>query len=144
MGVDNNQLFLGTCDEFRFSPFNGIYKYKNWDFSATWIFASGRPYTSPEGGYQTTLLDGSVQQYINVSDKNAIRLPEYHRLDIAATLNWKSGKGAARALSLSIFNVYNRSNVWYKQYIVQSGNVVENNVNYLGITPNLSLIWRLR
>ena len=122
----------------------GIYKYKNWDFSATWIFASGRPYTSPEGGYQTTLLDGSVQQYINVSDKNAIRLPEYHRMDIAATLNWKSGKGAARALSLSIFNVYNRSNVWYKQYIVQSGNVVENNVNYLGITPNLSLIWRLR
>ncbi len=122
----------------------GIYKFKSWDFSATWIFASGRPYTSPEGGYQTVLLDGTAQQYINVSDKNSVRLPEYHRLDIAATYNWKSGKGAARAISLSIFNVYDRANVWYKQFTVQSGNVIVNNVNYLGITPNLSVIWRLK
>ncbi len=122
----------------------GIYKYKNWDFSATWIFASGRPYTSPEGGYQTVLLDGTAQQYINVSDKNVARLPEYHRMDVAATFNWKSGKGAARAISLSVFNVYDRANVWYKQFTVQSGNVIENNVNYLGFTPNLSVIWRLK
>ena len=26
----------------------------NWDFSSTWIFASGRPYTAPTGGYQLT------------------------------------------------------------------------------------------
>jgi hypothetical protein len=115
-----------------------IYKLGNWDFSATWIFASGRPYTAPEGGYQITLLDGTTKDFINVSEKNGLRLPNYHRMDIAATYNWKRA-----SLSGSIFNLYNRSNVWYKEFQIVSSQVLETNVNYLGITPNVSFAWRL-
>ncbi|MBL7817352.1 MAG: TonB-dependent receptor [Saprospiraceae bacterium] len=122
----------------------GIYKLKNWDFSATWIYASGRPYTAPTGGYQLTLLDGSTRDYITVTDKNGLRLPDYHRLDIAATLNFKSRKGAARSISASIFNLYNRTNTWYKEFQIESSEIIETSVNYLGITPNLSFSWRFR
>ena len=117
----------------------GIYKLGNWDFSATWIYATGRPYTAPEGGYQLTLLDNSSKDFINVSEKNGLRLPDYNRLDVAATYNWKWA-----SLSASIFNLYNRSNTWYKEFLIQNNQVLETNVNYLGITPNVSFNWRLR
>jgi ferric enterobactin receptor len=122
----------------------GIYKLGKFDLSATWIYASGRPYTAPTGGYSVTLLDGSQRDYINVSDKNSLRLPDYHRLDVAATYNWKSQAGAARSLSVSLFNAYGRTNTWYREYEVQENQVIETDVNFLGFTPNISFTWRLR
>jgi ferric enterobactin receptor len=122
----------------------GIYRLGKWDLSATWIYASGRPYTAPEGGYNLTLLDGSLKSYINISEKNAYRLPAYHRLDIAATYTWKGSAGGARSIGFSLFNLYDRQNVWYKEFEIQNNQLIETNVNYLGITPNLNISWRLR
>jgi ferric enterobactin receptor len=122
----------------------GIYKWKRWDFSATWIYASGRPYTAPTGGYQVTLLDGSTRDYINVSNKNSLRLPDYHRLDMAATFNWKSAGGAPRSVGVSLFNMYGRKNTWYKEYEIQENQVIQTDVKFLGFTPNVSLSWKLR
>jgi ferric enterobactin receptor len=122
----------------------GIYKLGKFDLSATWIYASSRPYTAPEGGYNLKVLDGTEKSYINVSEKNGYRLPDYHRFDVAATYNWKSKSGAARSLGFSLFNVYGRQNVWYKEFDVQDNQVIETNINYLGFTPNISFSWRLR
>lgn len=121
----------------------GLYKWHNWDFSATWIYASGKPYTAPEGGYQITLLDGSSQDFLNISSKNAYRLPDYHRFDVAATYNFKVGNAPAN-LGLSIFNLYNRANVWYKEFEIIDNQVIATDVNYLGLTPNLTFGIKLR
>ena len=122
-----------------------IYNFaRNWDFSSTWIFASGRPYTAPTGGYQLTLLDNTTRDFNTVTDKNGVRLPAYHRLDLALTYKWKGKTGAPRNISFSIFNFYNRTNVWYKEFQIESGQVIETNVNYLGFTPNISASWSLR
>jgi hypothetical protein len=107
------------------------------------IYATGRPYTAPTGGYQLTLLDGAKKDFITVTDKNGLRLPVYNRFDLATTYNWKSVKGAPRNISLSLFNVLNRTNTWYKEFLIESGQVVETNVNFLGFTPNLSISWYL-
>ena len=80
-------------------------KIKKWDLSAAFIFATGKPYTAPESEYQLTLLDSTTYNYIHVSDKNSYRLPDYHRLDISATYNWK-GSYTENAFSFSIFNLY--------------------------------------
>jgi len=114
------------------------YHWRNWDFSGTWIYASGKPYTAPEGGYTVTLLDGTQKSFVTVSTKNGKRLPDYHRLDLSATLNFKLGKRIPATLGFSVFNVYNRSNVWYKQFEIIENTIVETNVNYLGITPNVN------
>jgi len=119
------------------------YKWRKWDFGATWIYATGRPYTAPEGGYQLTLLDGTTADYINVSVKNGNRLPDYHRLDLSATYNFQFGFSPA-SLSFSLFNVYNRSNVWYNEYEIVDNEVIEVPVYYLGITPNVTLSVRLK
>jgi len=121
----------------------GLYRWRKWDFSATWIYASGKPYTAPEGGYQITLLDGTTQDFLNVSAKNAYRLPHYHRFDVAATYNFLFGKAPA-TLGFSIFNLYNRANVWYKEFEILDNQVIATDVNYLGITPNVTLGVKLR
>lgn len=122
----------------------GSYKYKKWDFAATWIYSSGRPYTSILGAYQLTLLDGTVKDFTNPSDKNANRFPAYHRMDISATYNFSPTVN----IGFSIFNLYNRTNTWYKKFQVITQDDISalqvTNVNYLGFTPNVIFSWKLK
>ena len=123
----------------------GMYKHNRWDFSSTWIYATGMPFTAPEGGYQLTMLDGTTKDYINVGAKNALRYPDYHRLDLAANYHFLNEHGKDIGyIGVSIFNVYNRQNVWYKKFQIVDGTVVVTNVNYLGFTPNITLSLKIR
>ena len=121
-----------------------IYKWYNWDFSSTWIYATGKPYTSVDGGYTQSLPDGSTRTFYIVSDKNANRLADYHRMDIAATYNVKIEKIGSASISFSIFNLYNRKNEWYKIFNSQSNYIVETTKNFLGITPNITLTYKFK
>jgi ferric enterobactin receptor len=128
----------------------GLYNFKRWDFSATWIYATGRPYTAPSGAYTMTLLDGTTQDFFTVTTKNSIRLPDYHRFDVSATYKLLMGRREDKkrrelgTVSFSIFNVYNHKNIWYKQFAIESGEIIETNISYLGITPNITLSLKLR
>ncbi|MFK7922321.1 MAG: hypothetical protein AB8H47_10220, partial [Bacteroidia bacterium] len=75
--------------------------------------------------------------------KNSYRLPAYHRLDLSATLKFNMGSLPA-SFGLSVFNVYNRQNVWYKEFEVVDGDLLETDVTFLGITPNFFLNIKLR
>jgi ferric enterobactin receptor len=120
-----------------------LYKWRQWDFSATFVYATGKPYTAPEGAYTVRLLDGSTQDFLNISAKNAYRLPDYHRMDIAATYHFNFGSSPA-SLNASIFNLYGRTNVWYKQFEIVDNQLLETDTNYLGFTPNLTFSVKLR
>ena len=123
----------------------GMYKWKKWDFSSSFLFATGKPYTSILGSYTVTLLDGTVRDYTEPSTTNGNRFPAQHRLDIAATYNFKKA-----SFSFSIYNVYNRNNVWYKKFqTVQDPTTGDRylnitDVNYLGITPNVTFTYHLK
>lgn len=127
-----------------------LYNWKRWDFSATWIYATGRPYTAPSGAYSVTLLDGSTQDFFTVTTKNGLRMPNYHRADISVNFKLLAGnKGDTKRreigyIGFSIFNLYNRTNVWYKTFSIENGSVIETNVNYTGITPNITLSLKIR
>lgn len=108
-----------------------------WTMSGTWVFASGKPYTTPVGWYEVELLDGTTKSFLSVGEKNAYRLPNYHRLDLSVIYNIKVDKYRDTEVGLSIFNVYNHSNVWYKTFEIVDDQVVTTNVNTIGITPNL-------
>jgi hypothetical protein len=130
-----------VTNEFKFV---NSYKHKKWTFSATWVYGTGKPYTPALGGYSLELLDGTTTDYIDVGNKNSLRYPDYHRLDIAINWAYKLGDVGKGTIGFSIFNLYNRSNVWYKEYQVVDGAVVETDVNTLGILPNLTLSFQLR
>ena len=79
--------------------------------------------------------------YYAVSDKNSMRLPDYHRFDMAASYRFKlfTQRERQNTLSFSVFNLYNRQNVSSKQFQVVENVILDSNISYLGITPNVSL-----
>jgi ferric enterobactin receptor len=134
----------------------GLYKFRRWNFAATWIYGTGRPYTAPSGSYDVTLLDGTTSSYFTVTNKNGLRLPDYHRMDISVNFKLfgggsygyssvkREGRREIGYIGFSLFNVYNRNNAWYKQYDLIEGEIIETNMNYLGIMPNFTLSLNLR
>lgn len=122
-----------------------LYHLGRWAFSATWTFATGKPYTAPLTSYTVDDFTGQSHSYLTISDKNALRMAPYHRMDVAITYDLlKVDSRKTGSIGFSLFNVYNRSNIWYKQYTIVNNQVITSNVNYLGLTPNitLSLRWK--
>lgn len=139
-----NYYFYASNDVTNEFKIVNSYKWRKWDFAATWIYATGKPYTAPEGGYMITLLDGTTQDYINVTVKNGMRLPAYHRLDVSATYSFILGPDSPCTVSFSVFNLYNRQNIWYNEYEIVDNEIVKTPVKFLGITPNINLTIKFR
>jgi hypothetical protein len=139
--LQSDQYFYANQDVTHELKMVGIYKWGNFDFSASWIYATGRPYTAPVGGYSLKLIDGTTQSYYAVSDKNSYRLPAYHRMDIAASyrFNLFNQRGKPNSLSFSVFNLYNRINVSSRQFQLVDYAILQSDISYLGITPNVTL-----
>ncbi|VAW09887.1 TonB-dependent receptor [hydrothermal vent metagenome] len=80
---------------------------KKWSLNSNFIFQTGQPTNYPIGQFQFEEL---VIPYYGF--RNRERLPNYHRLDIAATLTpkKKDGKKKQSEWVFSIYNVYNRRN----------------------------------
>lgn len=137
----SEDLFPASHDATHEFKIVGLYKYKKWDFGATWVYATGKPYTAPEGGYEIDLIDGGTQDFVAFGDKNGLRLPDYHRLDISANYNFQIGerKKTPGRIGLSLFNLYDRKNIWYKEFEILDGEIVETDVSFLGFTPNVSI-----
>ena len=126
--------------------FVSMYDYKKWSFSLTWLFASGRPYTAPDGAYSVNMLNGTKQVFIDFGTKNSSRLPDYHRMDIGVNYHLRSSETGREwgNIGLSVFNLYNRRNIWYKQYQIIDGNIIETDKLFLGFTPNITLTLKLK
>jgi len=78
--------------------------------SMNWVYASGAAVTFPTGRfeYENTI----VPVY---SERNSYRMPDYHRLDVGATI--KLGKMVPNKkfygeLNVSVYNAYDRKNAW--------------------------------
>jgi len=139
--LQSDQYFFANQDVTHEIKMVAIYKWGNFDFSASWIYATGRPYTAPVGGYTLKLIDGTTQSYYAVSDKNSYRLPDYHRMDVAASyrFNLFYQRGKQNSISFSVFNLYNRINVSSRQFQLVDDVILQSDISYLGITPNVTL-----
>jgi hypothetical protein len=120
------------------------YTYNKWVFALTWIYATGRPYTAPSGGYELTTPDGTTEDFIAIGEINSLRLPDYNRLDLSATYNFDFGGKMHGSLGASLFNVYNRQNVWYKEFEIVDDYLIETDVTLLSITPNITFTIKLK
>jgi hypothetical protein len=111
-------------------------KFGRWTASGTFIVATGKPYTDATG--VSTISIGGGDRTIGFPEfgpKNGARLPAYHRLDLA--LSYDHPIGSARgSLGATVFNVYNRKNVWYKEFQAFSSELVENDVHLMGLAVN--------
>ena len=75
------------------------------ELSADWIFSTGQAMTVP----LQTYVDGNGEQITVYSERNAFRMPAYHRGDISMSFH-KQHKKFRRTWVLGLFNVYGRDN----------------------------------
>lgn len=109
-----------------------------WNISSTFIYATGKPYTAPISQYSLMMLDNTVHSYTHVSKKNEYRLPDYHRFDISVSKKFRMKKNTLN-VGLSIFNVYNRANISYYEYNLESQPIIITAVTGLGFLPTIFL-----
>lgn len=123
----------------------GIYSLKKWDFSACWVYGSGRPYSGPRGQYSINTISGNSITFLDVDARNAFRLPPYHRLDLSASLRFEKEKIRGKT-GVSLINIYDRDNIKYRFYQSYDEFDSSNNLNktikvtdvkLLGFTPNV-------
>jgi hypothetical protein len=140
-----NKGMVFPADHDRRHEVNVVAKYNLgvYSFAATWVYASGSPYTAPESQYFIPLLDGEVNSYIHVSDKNANRLPDYQRLDLSASRKFESDNWATE-IGVSLFNTYNHKNVWYRDYNLDTTPITITDVVMLGFTPTVYIQMNLK
>ncbi len=113
--------------------------------SLTWIYATGKPFTEPIGAYTLETPSGGKMNFMVVDKKNNARYPDYHRMDLLAKYDFSFIKAFKASASISLFNLYDKTNVWYREYIYdQSSGITETNINLLGFTPNLTISFQLK
>ncbi|MCB0687049.1 MAG: hypothetical protein KDC53_11000, partial [Saprospiraceae bacterium] len=53
--------------------------------------------------------------------------------------------GTSRASTgISLINIYNRGNIWYKEYEVVEGELFETNISLIDFTPSIFITWDLK
>lgn len=108
LGINKGKWYSTPYDRTHDFSFTGNYKLnEKWSFGANLIFQTGRPVTYPNGQFQYNGL--SIATY---SERNANRLPAYHRLDVAATLTPRKNKNRRwqGEWVFGIYNLYSRRN----------------------------------
>jgi hypothetical protein len=94
---------------------------KSLDLTLRWEFGSGFPFTQTMGYYDRLVLDNvfdgefvseTGNPYTRLGDKNAARLPVYHKLDFSAVYRFTL-LGLRGTLGGHIVNLYDRKNMFY-------------------------------
>jgi hypothetical protein len=95
---------------------------ENVNFSASWIFQTGRPFslavgfseciTTNDFDFENNIPYYSFYEMRLFAGRNTFRMKPYHRLDIALSLT-KEKKRGVRTWNFSIYNLYNRQNPYY-------------------------------
>lgn len=107
-GINNDDWYNARQDRTHDLAIVAMYQLnKKWLLSANWIFYTGDAVTYPSGKYT---VDNEV--YFYYSERNGYRMPNYHRLDLGATVQLKQRKKFSSELSLSLFNAYGRANAY--------------------------------
>jgi hypothetical protein len=107
-GINNNQWYNARQD--RTHDFAIVASYelsRKWTLSANWVYYTGDAITFPAGKYQ---VDGQTVFYY--TNRNAYRMPAYHRLDLGATCKLAQRKNWSSELAFSLYNAYGRENAY--------------------------------
>jgi hypothetical protein len=80
-----------------------------WTLSANWVYATGNPTSYPASKYS---IQGNNLYYY--TSRNSSRIPDYHRLDLSATYDFKKNdhRRYKQSLNISLYNVYMRRNAY--------------------------------
>ncbi len=109
IGINNSEWFPSNFDKTHDISIIGNYSFnKKWKLNASFNFQTGVPATFASGAYNLASFDIKVPVF---GERNANRLPNFHRFDIAVNYTPKpKNKKWQGEWVFSIYNLYNRKN----------------------------------
>lgn len=111
-GVNDYQWYNARQDRTHDIALVGSYKLnRKWTLSANWVYYTGNAVTFPAGKY---MIDNQVVFYY--TERNGYRMPDYHRLDLGATLLLKQKKRFSSELTFGLYNAYGRENAFVIEF----------------------------
>jgi hypothetical protein len=138
--INNGTWFSARQDRTHDISIVGIYEVTpRLSLSASWVYNTGDAVTFPVGKY--FIDDNLVNLY---SERNGDRMPDYHRLDLGATLKLNTKKESnSSELNLSIYNAYHRLNAYSITFDEnQAGTTEATRLALFGIVP--SVTWNFK
>lgn len=106
--INNGEKFSARQDRTHDISLVAMYKLsKKLTLSGNFIYYTGDAVTFPAGRYE---VDGLVVPVY--SERNAERMPDYHRLDLSVTWQRKKTKKFESSWNFSLYNAYGRENAF--------------------------------
>ena len=109
-----------------------------WLVSGAWVVGSGRPETPAQGVEAVWFPSGDSVYQVKFGPKNSGRLPPYHRLDVSSSARFRFHAFTSTA-GVTVFNVYNRKNIWYRDYETTGTTLTTTDVTLMGRAVNVWL-----
>ncbi len=109
-GINNGNPYPSSYDRTHDLSIVSNYELnERWNLSANFVFSTGSPTSYPVAKYN--IQGNQVYEY---SSRNSNRIPNYHRLDLSATYDFKKNKNRRfkQSINFSIYNVYGRRNAY--------------------------------
>lgn len=109
-GINNGNAYPSSYDRTHNVSVVASYELaRRLNLSATWVFSTGNPTSYPIAKYD---IQGSTLYYY--ADRNSNRIPDYHRLDVSLTYDFRKNDSRKfkQSLNFAIYNVYARRNAY--------------------------------
>lgn len=107
-GINNNEWYNARLDKTHDLSVVATWQFNpKWSLSGLFLYSTGNAVTFPTGKYE---LNG--QTIFQYSNRNADRMPAYHRLDLSATYEPNKKKRFHGSWTFGIYNVYGRQNAY--------------------------------
>lgn len=144
--LNNDAFFPASQDQRHRFTWTHMLALPKWDFSVSWNFASGKPFTVPLAAEAEWDPEDEFLYYSLIYEQpNNDRLPAYHRLDLSANYKFSRPKWRGK-VGLSIFNLYNRVNYLDIDFLIFGPDLEEGETEpemvilprqLLSLTPNV-------
>jgi outer membrane receptor for ferrienterochelin and colicin len=110
---------------------------KRFDLGLTWVYGTGNSFTAPIAkinlpGFNNGFFGGSDAVFDQFSDRNSLKMPAYHRLDLGFNWHYATRWGEA-SWNLSVYNAYSRQNPFF--LYLSSNSLGERKVNQVSLFP---------
>ncbi|MDC1284255.1 TonB-dependent receptor, partial [Saprospiraceae bacterium] len=122
-GINGGEWYASRFDQLHNLSLTGFYEINDrWTSSANFAFNTGSPTTFPTTRYT---IQGFVVPHNANEERNNVRLPNYHRLDLSITRKGKikEGKRWTGDWVFSVYNVYNRKNAFSIFFAQEDGRI---------------------
>ncbi len=122
-GISGGEWYASRFDQLHNLRLTGFYEINDrWTTSANFAFNTGSPTTFPTTRYT---IQGFVVPHNANEERNNVRLPNYHRLDLSITRKGKIKEGERWTGDwvFSVYNVYNRKNAFSIFFAQEDGRI---------------------